>query len=247
LIQRLFREAHTCLKLRHENIIPMLGISTEFDSTLSIISEWMPLRNAHDYILNTENDPRPLVSRGVFFAFALLDIFLRLEGIASGLYYLHSHVLGVVHGDLRGVNALGSDDRRALLTDFGFSTMNNSTFSMAVDPKGGIALRWTAPELLGGGHASMASDVRAFGMTVRELFTPAVPFSNCRSSKGAIARLITGKLPPRPAAEAMQYRPTDAWWEICLSCWGRDPSSRPMMKDIIEKVRVAMVCVLPLH
>ncbi|KAI6130747.1 kinase-like domain-containing protein [Pisolithus croceorrhizus] len=89
-IKRLFREVHTWSKLRHENIVPMLGISTEFDSTISIISEWMPLGNAHDYVKNTEHDPRPL-----------------LEGIASGLYYLHSHELGVVHGDLEGVSMLG--------------------------------------------------------------------------------------------------------------------------------------------
>ncbi|KAI6113809.1 kinase-like domain-containing protein, partial [Pisolithus thermaeus] len=201
------REVHTWSKLRHENIVPMLGISTEFDSTISIISEWMPLGNAHDYVKNTEHDPRPL-------------------GIASGLYYLHSHELGVVHGDLKGVNVLVSKDRRALLTDFGFSTLNISTFSMTVDPKGGISLRWTAPELLDDGHASMASDVWAFGMTVLELFTRAVPFSDCRTTTGVMAKLTKRELHPRPPAESTQFRMTDTWWEICTSCWRNDPSSR---------------------
>ncbi|KAI6108571.1 hypothetical protein EDD16DRAFT_1618788 [Pisolithus croceorrhizus] len=69
----------------------MFGISTEFDSTISIISEWMPMGNAYNYVQNTENDPRPL-----------------LEDIANGLYYLHDHELGpIVHEDLKGVSMLG--------------------------------------------------------------------------------------------------------------------------------------------
>ncbi|KAI6097182.1 kinase-like domain-containing protein [Pisolithus sp. B1] len=222
-LKRLFKEVHTWSKLHHENIVPMFGISTEFNSTLSIISEWMPLGNAHNYVQNTENDPRPL-----------------LEDIASGLYYLHSHELGLVHGDLRGVNAVVSNDCRALLTDFGLSTLNISTFSMTVNPKNGISLRWTAPELLEDGRASKASDVWAFGMTILELFTRAVPFSDCSSSARVMSRIMTGKLPPRPSAEATQSRMADVWWEICTSCWGSNPSSRPTMRDIVETVKAVL-------
>ncbi|KAI6094887.1 kinase-like domain-containing protein [Pisolithus sp. B1] len=223
-LKRLFREMHTWSKLRHENIVPMLGISTEFDSTISIISEWMPLGNAHDYVKDTDHDPRPL-----------------LEDVASGLYYLHSHELGpVVHGCLKGSDVLVSSDRRALLTDFGFSTLNISTFSMTADAKCGIALRWAPPELLDDGVASTASDVWAFGMTALELFTRAVPFSDCHTVGGVIAKLMNGRLPPHPTEEAAQFRLTDAWWEICLSCWEHDPSSRPVMKDIAEKIQATM-------
>lgn len=111
---------------------------------------------------------------------------------------------------------------------------------MTVDPTSGITLCWTAPELLEEGHASMASDVWAYGMTVLELFTRAAPFSDCQSSKGVMARIMSGKLPPRPAAEATSFRMEDAWWQICVSCWGADPSSRPSMKDVVERVKVAV-------
>ncbi|KAI6130748.1 kinase-like domain-containing protein [Pisolithus croceorrhizus] len=223
-LKRLFKEVHTWSKLRHENIVPMLGISTECDSTVSIISEWMPLGNARDYVEKTEHDPRPL-----------------LEDIASGLYYLHNHELGVVHGDLKGVNVLVSKDRRALLTDFGFSTLDISTFSMTVDPKSGITLRWTAPELLDGGQPSKAGDVWAFGMTSLELFTRAVPFSDCLRMQGVMTRIIRGELPHLPTAESTQFRMTDAWWEICTPCWGHDPSSRPSLRDIVDKVKAALL------
>ncbi|KAI6040917.1 hypothetical protein EDC04DRAFT_2893689 [Pisolithus marmoratus] len=190
----------------------MLGISTDFDSTIPIISEWMPLGSAHTYVQNTENDPRPL-----------------LQDIASGLHYLHSHVLGpVVHGDVKGLNVMISNHGRALLTDFDLSTLNVSTFSMTADTVRGFTLHWTAPECLDDSPASIASDVWAFGMTTLVL-----------------NRIMCGELPARPAYESTLSRLTDAWWEICVSCWGRDPSSRPTMKDTLEKVRTAIVCESP--
>jgi len=40
----------------------MLGISTEFGFTISIVSDWLEMGDAYTYVQNKENDPRPLVS-----------------------------------------------------------------------------------------------------------------------------------------------------------------------------------------
>ncbi|KAI6021113.1 kinase-like domain-containing protein [Pisolithus marmoratus] len=219
-LKRIFREVHIWSMLRHENIVPMFGITTESNSTISIISEWMSWGNAYMYVQDTENDPRPLVN-----------------DIANGLRYLHNYTAPpgpIVHGDLKGLNVVVSSDRRALLTDFGLSILNASTI---VDAIHGFSFHWAAPELLGERRASRASDVWAFGMTILELFTRAVPFPKCRNRVNVLNKLTKGKLPPRPAKESHL---TDAWWEICTSCWGHDPSSRPTMNDIIERVKVAI-------
>ena len=47
--------------VRHENVISQLGITTRFDHSISIISEWTGMKNAHQYIQNTKIDPCPLV------------------------------------------------------------------------------------------------------------------------------------------------------------------------------------------
>ncbi|KAI6130668.1 kinase-like domain-containing protein [Pisolithus croceorrhizus] len=202
-IQRILREVHIWSKLRHENIVPMFGISSEFDATISIISEWMSLGNAHNY----------------------------LEDIANGLYYLHSHELGpIVHGDLKGVSMLVSSGRRALLSDFGLPVLDVSTFSMIVDAIRGDSCHWMAPELLDDCLASVASDTWAFGMTTLELSTRTVPFRDCRNPGNVLGRIMKGKLPPRHGEESTHLRLTDAWWDICTSCWGRDPLSRPTMR-----------------
>ncbi|KAI5987754.1 kinase-like domain-containing protein [Pisolithus orientalis] len=225
--KRIFREVHIWSKLRHENVVRMLGISTEFDSTVSIISEWMSLGNAHNYVQSIENDPRSL-----------------LEDIASGLCYLHNYVSPpdpIVHGDLKGVNVLVSSDRRALLSDFGLSTVNISTFSMTVDAlRGGGSLHWMAPELLDDYPPSKESDAWALGMTILELFTRSIPFRDCRNMGSVTRRITEGKPPTRPVGESTQFRLSDAWWEICTTCWRRDPSSRPTIEDIIEKIKAAI-------
>ncbi|KAI6100653.1 kinase-like domain-containing protein, partial [Pisolithus croceorrhizus] len=213
-------------KLRHDNVVRMLGISTEFGSTVSIVSDWMALGDAHSYVQNEKNDPR-----------------LLLMDIASGLYYLRSHSLGpVFHGDLKGFNVLVSSDRRALLSDFGLSTLQKSTFSITVIAPRGGSCPWMTPELLDNCTPSAEADVWAFGMTVLELFTRLIPYHDCLRVENVIVRLTKGELPPRPSEESTLFRMTDVWWEICVSCWRSEPSSRPSMRELMEKVKGATVC-----
>ena len=59
--QAALREVHAWSKLSHKNILPLLGITTDFDWTVSIVSAWMDNGNAHQYVQNDTVDPRPLV------------------------------------------------------------------------------------------------------------------------------------------------------------------------------------------
>ncbi|KAI6040073.1 hypothetical protein EDC04DRAFT_3061487 [Pisolithus marmoratus] len=55
------------------NVQPLLGISTDFSATVSLIHPWMEKGNVFDYVQDESVDPRPL-----------------LLGIANGLRYLHA-------------------------------------------------------------------------------------------------------------------------------------------------------------
>lgn len=61
MLQGVLREVYVWSKLRHENIIELLGITTAFDNTISIVSPLMSRGNAFDYVQNLDVDPRPLV------------------------------------------------------------------------------------------------------------------------------------------------------------------------------------------
>ncbi|KIM68087.1 hypothetical protein SCLCIDRAFT_106259 [Scleroderma citrinum Foug A] len=86
--QRVLREVYVWSKLDHDNVIKLLGITTSFDDTISIVSPLMSRGNAFDHVKNPDVDPRPLIL-----------------GIAQGLRYLHNHSLGpIIHGDMKGVS-----------------------------------------------------------------------------------------------------------------------------------------------
>ncbi|KAG6326534.1 hypothetical protein ID866_12555, partial [Astraeus odoratus] len=214
----ILREVHLGSKLHHENIVRILGISTDFHGTISIISHWMEMGDAHTYVQHEQNDPRPL-----------------LRDIANGLHYLHTHELGpIIHGDLKGMNVLVSNDHRALLADFGFSTLTKSSFKMNASPPRGGSFSWMAPELLNEYNTSVAGDIWAYGMTMLELFTRLIPFHDCRHDVNIMFRLMQGRLPGCPTEASTCFRMTGAWWEICKSCWKKEPSLRPSASDILE-------------
>ncbi|KAL4066471.1 kinase-like domain-containing protein [Scleroderma yunnanense] len=218
-IKRALREVHLWSKLKHDNILPLLGITTDFDYTVSIVSPWMQVGNAFSHVQDKEVDPRPL-----------------LEGIASGLSYLHTHDPQIFHGDLKGFNILVSTDGHALLADFGLSSLVDSSFSLSTNVLGGGTIRWMAPDVIGNyGVASAAGDVWAFGMTALELFTREVPFSTVASIPAVMFRIMQGP-PDRPTPESTCFRLTEEWWQICLSCWNGNPSVRPPMSKILSVI-----------
>ncbi|KAL4077384.1 kinase-like domain-containing protein [Scleroderma citrinum] len=208
--------------LQHENILPLFGVVTTFDNTLSTVEEWMVNGNAHDYVQNPRVDPS-----------------LLLLGIAHALRYLHFHAIGpIFHGDVRGYNVLVASDGRALLTGFDSSFAVDPAFDMVVVPfvsRG--TLRWMAPEGFDGGRATAGRDAWAFAMTALELFSRQIPFANIRSTQGLIVRILRGK-PDRP------IRMSDKWWNICTSCWEFDPGLRPDMMAIVSKIEEVNILIL---
>ncbi|KAG6330500.1 hypothetical protein ID866_8589 [Astraeus odoratus] len=86
-VKKNIRDIQAWTKLHHENILPVLGITTEFDSSVALVSEWIGKRSAHDYVQDESVDPRPVIVE-----------------IALGLQYLHNHTPSpIFHGDLMGV------------------------------------------------------------------------------------------------------------------------------------------------
>ena len=102
LKQKFLKEVHVWSKLDRANVHPLLGITTEFELTVSIVSPWMGNGNAHEYVQNKAVDPRPLVSAHIQ-RYSDLNT-AQIEGIAEGLHYLHNHEPHpIFHGDLKGV------------------------------------------------------------------------------------------------------------------------------------------------
>ena len=88
-----------------------MGITAKFDSTISIVSEWMAMGNAHDYAQDPAIDPRPLVSwkepSPIYLSDSIFTI--QITDIACGMDYLHTYTPGpIIHGDLKGMGMLNT-------------------------------------------------------------------------------------------------------------------------------------------
>ncbi|KAG6331215.1 hypothetical protein ID866_7877 [Astraeus odoratus] len=227
-IKKVLREVHVWSKLKHENILPLLGITTDFDATVSLVSKWMESGNAYSYVQDKTIDPRPLVA-----------------DVARGLCYLHNHPKGkIAHGDLKGANVLISEEGHALLADFGFAYLASSSFCMTASliPRG-CSPNWMSPEIarsfLQGSdcHVTVENDIWALGMTALELFTREVPFHHVRNIIPLAIRILQGP-PDRPSGDSTCYRMTDDWWDLCLRCWATERAS---VKDVLDRIEVIKV------
>ena len=61
LNQRILSGISVWWNLAHENVAKLLGITANFDHTISIVSSFIPRRDAFYYVQNPNVDPRPLV------------------------------------------------------------------------------------------------------------------------------------------------------------------------------------------
>lgn len=224
-IKRVLTEVYLWSKLNHENVLPVLGISTSYDLTVSLVVKWMERGNAHVYVQDPSVDPRPL-----------------LLGIARGLQYLHEcQPDPVIHGGLKGSNVLISEQGQPILTDYGLPHLLSGSFSMSVSASSLGALNWTAPEILESEEQEITipGDVWGFGMIALELFTRQVPFRHIEGFHN-IRRRVSAGPPKRPDAESTYARLTDEWWSICTSCWHSNASSRPNASSLVSATEHAL-------
>lgn len=150
--------------------------------------------------------------------------------IAQGIEYLHSQ--SVVHGDIKGGNILIDEQWHPKLADFGLTVFADATRQFTTDQGG--TLRWMAPELLrplGNFKRTFSSDIYAYGCVCVELHSGRVPFPDIKHEVRIIEMVLSGDLPPRPAAM------TEDLWRLVYVCCENGADMRPGASEIVEMLR----------
>ena len=111
-LQECCQEAVIWKQLKHNHILPFIGVNTElFSPSFCLISPWMSNGNVIDYLRQLEKVKHSNVSQlaldAVRFSHPVvslwIDISIQIGSIASGMQYLHNFDPPIVHGDIRGV------------------------------------------------------------------------------------------------------------------------------------------------
>lgn len=88
-----------------------------------------------------------------------------------------------------------------------------------------------APESLARLEYSTASDVYSFGKLIYEILKEEYPLKDIPDLKTAAKRIVEENLTPQLPADCPQFLR-----EICHACWAFEPSARPNMRYICDKL-----------
>ncbi|KAG1851116.1 kinase-like domain-containing protein [Suillus subluteus] len=208
-------------RLRHLNIVPLLGIARVESPWPALVYPWMPSGTLYIYL------EKQATTLSVSTKFGLI------KGIADGLYYLHSN--NVVHGDLQPANVLIDNSGNPCLTGFGFATILgdpelqwNST-TAACD----FNSRWRAPEVIGiesdePARPTFASDIYSFGSIMFFIISGNIPWKEKKNLTHIVIELSRGATPARP-----ENMPNSSW-NLIKRCWSLDPMDRPETAHLLD-------------
>ena len=131
-----------------------------------------------------------------------LALFLQ---VCDAVAYAHTRL--VVHRDIKPANILVTADGHAKLLDFGIAKLLNTEPTRDVTGTLHMSPAYAAPEQLTGDYVSTATDVYALGVTLYELLTGRLPWSDDNATLAtAVKRLMDTSIPP-PSRAAAQGSP----------------------------------------
>ncbi|WVZ94350.1 hypothetical protein U9M48_040250 [Paspalum notatum var. saurae] len=158
--QELKNELVLAAKLKHRNLVQLLGVSLQEEKLL--VYEYMPNRSLDTFLLDPVRRQQLDWSR----RFAIIN------GIARGLLYLHEESrLKVIHRDLKPSNVLLDADMNPKISDFGIAKAFHGDQSRDITRRPVGTLGYMSPEYAYWGHVSTKSDMFSFGVIVLEMVT----------------------------------------------------------------------------
>ncbi|KAJ4777573.1 Leucine-rich receptor-like protein kinase family protein [Rhynchospora pubera] len=235
----LAREVSLLGRLRHRNVVRMLGYLSNESDTM-ILYEYMPNGSLWEAL------------HGRMKGKLLIDWASRYNvavGIAAGLAYLHHDCRPpVIHRDVKSSNVLLDSNLEARIADFGLARLmihKNETVSMVAGSYGYIA-----PEYGYSLKVDQKSDIYSFGVVLMELLTGKRPIEPEFGESQDIVGWVRERLRSNRGVEELLDPAAGGRCEhvkeemllvlrIAVLCTAKSPKDRPSMRDVITMLAEA--------
>ncbi|XP_076631100.1 uncharacterized protein LOC143346666 [Colletes latitarsis] len=217
-------EVEVMKRFDHKNIIRLLGVCIKGEPVLTVM-EFMLYGDLKTYLLGRRHlvndhsyEDSDEISSKKLTAMAL-DVARALSYLAQMKY---------VHRDVASRNCLVNAQRVVKLGDFGMTRPMYENDYYKFNRKGMLPVRWMAPESLGLGIFTPASDVWSYGVLLYEIITfGSFPFQGM-SNNEVLTYVQAGKSLVVPKGVKLQLE------NMMYSCWRTDHTKRPTAPEIVD-------------
>lgn len=212
-IDQFLLEADTMTRLRHKNLVQLIGVCTQ-GSPIMIVSEFMGKGCLLDYL---RSRGRAMITTATQLGFC--------KDICAAMEYLEEQKF--VHRDLAARNILLSDDLVAKVADFGLAKDSQ----LGAADIGKLPIKWTAPEAIRLKVSTSKSDVWSYGVVLWEIFAfGRAPYPRM-GQKEVVDAVLKGY-----RMECPEACPKEVYDHIIMACWEIDPVKRPTFKVLMKKL-----------
>ncbi len=213
------QEVKIMRSLRHPNIVEFLGVVTDTEGNLCIVTEFLG-RGSLEGILAKKRSLNKKIKFHTVLKYSL--------DIARGLTWLHAK--GIIHRDLKPANILVDKNGRAKICDFGLSHVQKRQGNVGFYGVCGTPC-YMAPEVLKKSAYGTAADIFSFGVIVCEILAGKYPYGNDPESTATFEQAITQGRRPEIVDCAHPKLKT-----LIEFCWNETPELRPDGELIIAKL-----------
>ena len=224
ILQSFFNECEKMSKIRHPNVVQLLGVFSDKSNRLPVIVMELMSESLSRLLHRTKALPYHI------------DVNI-MHDVAQALAYLHSFKPPIVHRDLSSNNILLTEGFRAKITDLGVAKVAKGSFLAWDDTPAPGTLVYMPPEVRKiPAELTPAMDIFALGVNMIQIRTHKFPRPGLEFVSGRLgfSKMVPEKDRRRDHLDLVSR--TDIIKPLMLDCIRDNPKDRPTGMKLCERL-----------